>query len=264
MEHFLEVWVSFLQESSFQHCLGPYSQPLTGVFDAYIQSKLSAPRGWRTVRDDDDDIIETQEDDRIVYADELSSIGCVARATLDHTLSLLAGLLDECTSEYIQLYSFAKQDPQTFASHHPSLDSLHEDLHWLVLVTGYTLCDIVEGEDVLIPYELMQHSIAKLKAQGGSCLELSPGFSINELISLDMERVEQTGLAGLDPVVRLVVAICRLCEVEKLFVAAGFLEVLSPQLCDTSVWCLSRITEPYLLFDDQSYSQVWMVLLHFN
>ena len=265
LEHFLEVWVSFLQGTSshfFQpdcgHTPTVFVQPLTEVFNAYIQSKLSAPRGWRVVRDNDDEIIDTQEDDRVVYADELSSIGCIARATPDHTLPLLLGLLDQCTSESLQLCSLVKQGSQSLASHQTNLDSLHEDLHWLVLVTGYTLCDIAEGEDVLIPYELMQHSISKLEtkqAQRGTCPELGAGFVIAELITTGLEEIDG-GLSDLDPVVGLIVAVCRLCVTEKFFVSNGLLDILSPQLCDTSVWCLSRITEPYLLFSEQNYDQV--------
>ena len=38
------------------------------------------------------------------------------------------------------------------------LDSLFEDLHWLILLTGYLLADESTGETPLIPKELIQYS----------------------------------------------------------------------------------------------------------
>ena len=39
------------------------------------------------------------------------------------------------------------------------------------------------------------------------------------------------------------------------------MDLLSPQLCETTVWCLSRITEPYIMFSDENYGQVSLPLV---
>ena len=250
LEHFLEVWVNLVQTA---HML--FSQPLTEIFTAYVQSKLCAPRGWRTDREDSDEILDTQEDDRVLYKDELSSIGCIARAIPDYSLSLLLRLLTQCTSEAVQVLSAVQQSPSTLASHQSHLHTLHEDLHWLVLITGYTLCDVAEGESVLIPTEIMEHSISLSNSQPGP--ELQQGFNIGSLVAMVTEGGGQgVELSGYDPVVGLVVAVCRLCAVERAYISQHLMEALSPQLCESCVWCLARISEPYLLFSDQNYRQV--------
>lgn len=250
LEHFLEVWVNLIQMT---HLL--LTQPLIEIFTAYIQSKLAAPRGWRLGKEDSNEILNTQEDDRVVYKDELSSIGCIARAVPDHSLPLLLGLLTQCTSEVVHLLSAIQQAPHTLASHQAHLYSVHEDLHWLVLITGYTLCDVTDGESVQIPTEIMKHSIALTEKKPG--LELQEGFNIATLVSVVTEGGGQgLELSGYDPVVSLLVAVVRLCALERVFISQHLMDALSPQLCDSCVWYLARFTEPYLLFSDLSHSQV--------
>ncbi len=250
LEHFLEVWVHLVQ-------MAPQllSQPLAEIFKAYLQSKLAAPRGWRLDRDDSEEILDTQEDDRVAYKDELSSVGCIARAIPHHSLPLLLGLLTQCISEVMQVLSSVQQTPHTLPSHQAHLHMLHEDLHWLVLITGYTLCDVAEGESVQIPTEIMKHSIALAKNQ--SSPELQEGFNIAGLVATVMEGGgQELELNRYDPVVALVVVVCQLCAVERMFISQHLMEALSPQLCDSCVWCLARITEPYILFSDETHCQV--------
>ncbi len=244
------------------------SQPLVEVFTAYIQSKLAAPRGWRVDKEDSNEILNTQEDDRVAYKDELSSVGCIARSIPDHALSLLIGLLTQCTSEVMHLLSAVQQAPHTLPTHQARLYTLHEDLHWLVLITGYTLCDIADGESVQIPTEIMKHSITV--TENKPSLELQEGFSIAALVSVVVEGSGQgLELTGYDPVVSLLVAVVRLCALERVFISQNLMDALSPQLCESCVWCLARFTEPYLLFSDQTHSQVRMyvctiVVLNWN
>ena len=46
----------------------------------------------------------------------------------------------------------------------PSVDNLYEDLHWLLLISGYLLADESNGETPLIPQEIISYS-SSLKAQ---------------------------------------------------------------------------------------------------
>ena len=45
-----------------------------------------------------------------------------------------------------------------------SVDNLYEDLHWLLLISGYLLADESNGETPLIPQEIISYS-SSLKSQ---------------------------------------------------------------------------------------------------
>ncbi|CAI8005528.1 Exportin-4 [Geodia barretti] len=56
-------------------------------------------------------------------------------------------------------------------------------------------------------------------------------------------------------------SLCRLCMVEKTFISGGLIDILSPQLSSTLVWCLSHVTHPYVHLTEDSYDQVSLPLL---
>ncbi len=272
-----------------------FVDPLTNVFDSFIKGKLSSPKGWRSAEDlDEGEIVDVEEDDRVAYADELTSIGNIARAIPHHSLPLLISLLEEQASQCCMLMLVVQQDPGTLRSNQSLLEALYEDLHWLTLIAGYTLCDIAEGEAVLIPTELMKHSIdVSLKSSGrgedgsiggrrkeggasgwSSVGQVTPSaitsttgtrdgvdFSRN-IVALALESdvgkagSEAVRLLDIDPVVGVVMAVCQLTLLEKKFVSGGLADILSPQLCESVVWCLQRVVEPYVMFNDEDYSQV--------
>lgn len=251
-----------------------FIQPMANIFDAYIKSKLSAPKGWRTAAPEEEEIVDIQEDDRVMFDDELSSVGCIARDIAYHSLPLLVSLLEERTNQCLQLLFLIQQNPMVLVSNQNLLDGLYEDLHWLTLVAGYTLCDIVRGESVLIPSKIMRHSIdchlheKQMKQEQRTEGEVAAMVTMMERVNFDRNvaaLVLESGVAGdaqkpelseLDPIVALVLSVCRLCLLEKKFISEGLIDLLSPQLCESIVWCLQRIAEPYVMFSDENYQQV--------
>jgi hypothetical protein len=239
------------------------NQPLLEVFNAYIQSKISAPRGWRVAKDvySEDEIVEIEEDDRVAYADELLGIGYISRTFADHTIPILINLLDQCTSECLQLLVMIKQDAQVLNSQQNNLDSLYEDLHWLTMITGYTLCQVEKGRVVqYIPSEIMQYTIAKHKAMktqenGSSSLVAGGGNEAAAFLQGEGGGIA-VDVTSMDPVVALILSVCRLCNLEKAFISNGLIDVLSPQLCETVVWCLAQLVTPYLMLDENCYQEV--------
>ena len=191
------------------------------------------------------------EDDRTTYADQLCSIGYLSRTIAAHSIPLLVSLLEQCTSECVHIHEIIGQDKRTLFSCQNNLDSLYEDLHWLALIAGYTLCDIVRGEDVLIPVHLMRHSIAcqqHVRTTDPDIRSLIQQEGGGEMVNLSSTHM--------DPIVTLILSIFRLCVLEKLFISHGLLDVLSPQVCETTAWCLSCVVEPYLMLSEESYDQV--------
>ena len=239
------------------------TQPSIEVFNSFVQSKLSAPRGWRTMdgRQDDEEIVEIDEDDRVTFQDSLSSVGFIARTIACHSLPLLRSLLEQCISECLQFLSLLQLHPQALTSGQNNLDNLYEDLHWLTLIAGYTLCDIARGEEVLIPTQLMQCSIEQWADRATTGPDVSRDATIAALVWKDVESLaSQSGseliLEKMDPIASLVLSVFRLSSLEKLFVNHGLMDILSPQLCDTVAWCLSHIAEPYIMINEESYVQV--------
>lgn len=244
LEHFLEVWVNLLETGRntkpFPH--HQLSQSCVTILGSYIQSKLSAPRGWRAIQKDEDEIFEIDEDDRITFADQLYSVAEIAQSNLGHSLPLLISLLEQCTTECLQLLSAIQQDHQVLCNAQNNLDSLYEDLHWLTLISCFTLCNATDD----IPLKIMAHSISLQKG----CLPEMANLDIRRLVFQDGGETVDLRTLKLDPVVALVVLVCRLCVMENMFVESRLLEVLSPQLCETVLWCLSEIVQPYIMLDE--------------
>ena len=244
LEHFLIVWVNLLETGqntkTFPHHL--LSQSCVTILGAYIQSKLSAPRGWRTIQKDEDEIFEIDEDDRVTFADQLYSVAEIAQSNLGHSLPLLISLLERSTTECLELLSAIQQDHQVLCNGQNNLDSLYEDLHWLTLISCFTLCNASDD----IPLKIMAHSISLQKF----CLSEMANLDIRRLVLQDGGEKIDLRTLKLDSVVVLVVLVCRLCVMEKMFVESGLLEVLSPQLCETVLWCLSEIVQPYIMLDE--------------
>ena len=107
-EHMLEAWVSILHESS---TFPPgFCQNGGGVqvFDTYLQCNLAAPDGIRGGHsngktaghesDDDDEIGETEEADRVRYKETLATVGALGREAPAHSVALLVQLLEARTS----------------------------------------------------------------------------------------------------------------------------------------------------------------------
>ena len=273
MEHYLEVCVNFLTfwdpQNSGLPSRSSLAQPMLDIFHAYTQSKLSAPRGWRTMPTQDEEVIDLEEDDRVVFAEELSSMGCIARAISSHSLPLLTSLLSQCLGECLELLVLVRGDPSALGSAQQRLEAAYEDLHWLTLVSAHTLCDVEQGEVVQIPREIMDFSISSHHERVGQgkeggereglvCAE-AQGVDFERNVAalvLEGERGGAVDLTGLDPVVALVLSVCRISLLERQFISCGLIDLLSPQLCETGAWSLSRIVGPYVMFSDENYGQV--------
>lgn len=80
----------------------------------------------------------------------------------------------------------------------------------------------------------------------------SPQNSISEI-----DGAEQSA----DHVIRLVSAIFRLCQIEKIAISANLTNMLSPELSSTIVWFLHRWSLSYLVPNESFYSEISTTLL---
>ncbi|XP_062390462.1 exportin-4 isoform X1 [Sardina pilchardus] len=254
----LESWLTLVQDDE-HFPRGCFVQPAVQVFNSYIQCHLAAPDGTRNLTangvasHDEDEINELQEDDRELFSDQLASIGMLGRIASDHCIPLLTSLLeDRVTRLHGQLQRHQQHlmsSPDPSSVDRKVLDDLYEDIHWLILVTGYLLADDPQGETPLIPSEVMEYSIKhSTEVDINTTLQLlgSPGEKASSI----------PGCNRTDSVIRLLSAVLRTSEVESRATRASLTGLLSPQMGKDIVWFLRRWAKTYLLVDEKLYSQM--------
>ncbi|KAL7881698.1 hypothetical protein AOLI_G00085460 [Acnodon oligacanthus] len=258
----LESWLTLVQEDE-HFPRGCFVQPAVQVFNSYIQCHLAAPDGTRNLTangvasHDEEEINELQEDDRELFSDQLASIGMLGRIAAEHCIPLLTSLLeDRVTRLHGQLQ---RHQQHLMASSAPDsvdrkvLDDLYEDIHWLILVSGYLLADDPQGETPLIPSEVMEYSIKH-------STEVDINTTLQILGSPGEKATSIPGCNRTDSVIRLLSAVLRTSEVESRATRASLIELLSPQMGKDIVWFLRRWAKTYLLVDEKLYSQISMPL----
>jgi len=262
VEQFLEGWANLLEHSS-QLPAGVFNESATRILNCYVQCHLAAPEGLRGTFSSQvnngvhlDEICDLDSDDRELFADQLCTVGSFGRIIPSHALTLLTKLLESRIDQFEKYLSAVKNT--RVPSELPSMDNLFEDLHWLLLISAYLLADESDGETPLIPTEIISYS-ASLKGQVDvratfQCLCASQSQNQGDTNStMDYSRV--------DPVVRLVSAILRIANLEKLALNSELSELLSPQVGRTIVWCLRHWTKSYLLPDEKEYDQLSVSLM---
>lgn len=133
------------------------------ILNTFIKCHLGAPDGIRGEGRSDgveEDIEETEEDDKTKFRDQLSSIGGFSRSVASHSLQLLARLLEDRITHF-STHLQRMHGQSLNQSDHQMLGYLFEDLHWLLLISGHTLTLDSEGETAIIPQEILHHSITQ-------------------------------------------------------------------------------------------------------
>lgn len=259
----LESWLTLVQdEEHFPR--GCFVQPAIQVFNSYIQCHLAAPDGTRNLSvngissHEEEEINELQEDDRELFCDQLSSIGMLGRVAADHCIPLLTNLLEDRVTrlhgqlQRTQQHLMATSDPESMDR--KVLDDLYEDIHWLILVSGYVLADDCQGETPLIPSEVMEFSIKhSTEVDINTTLQIlgSPGEKASSI----------PGCNRTDSVIRLLSAVLRTSEVESRATRASLTGLLSPQMGKDIMWFLRRWAKTYLLVDEKLYEQISIPLI---
>uniref|UniRef100_A0A8C2NUP6 Exportin-4 n=1 Tax=Capra hircus TaxID=9925 RepID=A0A8C2NUP6_CAPHI len=257
-DRLLESWLTLVQDDKHFH-KGFFTQHAVQVFNSYIQCHLAAPDGTRNLTAngvasrEEEEISELQEDDRDQFSDQLASVGMLGRIAAEHCIPLLTSLLEErVTRLHGQLQRQQQQllaSPTSGSADSKTLDDLYEDIHWLILVTGYLLADDTQGETPLIPPEIMEYSIKHSS-------EVDINTTLQILGSPGEKASSIPGYNRTDSVIRLLSAILRVSEVESRAIRADLTHLLSPQMGKDIVWFLKRWAKTYLLVDEKLYDQI--------
>ncbi|XP_071818411.1 exportin-4-like isoform X2 [Apostichopus japonicus] len=258
----LDCWTTLLSrvESYPQNF---FQQHANQIFNTYLQCHLSVPEGTRNQEssEDEEEIDELVEEDRVAFDDQLLSIGAISRQITEHSIPLVTRLLeDRVTKFHSILHQYQQQMVQGGGLNHNAdiqskiLTNLYEDLHWLILTSGYMLADQHKGEVPCIPREIIAHSMKKsqgVNLEATQRLVSSPGDDPASL----------PGYEQADEVIRLSSSVLRLSEVERYAGEAKLTIVLSPQVASTVVWFMHRWLVSYLQLNEKNYTECSLALL---
>lgn len=250
-ENIMECWISILHESQLFPS-GYTNQAAAAIFKTFLECHLAPPDGTRPRANLSEEEDETEESDRVKYSSTLSTIGAFGRECLDYSLTALISLIENRISRlHGQIQRISSQGGTEVDA---VLSDLFEDVHWILLVSGNVLSLDAEGETVMIPPEIMKHSICQQS-------NVDLGVSLEVLASPGKPVSDIPGCDGADHVVRLVANVFRLTEVEKRALEAGLQHLWSPLIASTSMWFLRRWSLNYLAHQESMYQEISPAIL---
>lgn len=230
------------------------------MFNKYLQCRLSVPDGMRSL-DAGSDCSDNDQPDRERYRDQLVIIGLFGRERPGHSLPLLAKLLEERGRH---LHAHLQHVFDANISNNPSdtliRENLFEDINWLLMISAHVLAYEAFNEHQDVPTPITQFC-AHQNSYGGT----------NIRVSLDVLGAPSACITKfphaencMDPVIRLVAAIFRICEIERSAIEAKMTQFWSPSVGSTIIWCLKIWANPYLLIPTENYERVRGFVLGFR
>lgn len=244
-ERMFEAWTLMIEEYKGQSDV--FIQSAVQLFNTYLEFHLAPPEGQRPR--EVDEVEEDEDNDRIKFQDNLQAIGLFGRVALDHSLPMLIRLLEV---RIVKLGSHLHSMTQQAMNYDDSvvLDNLFEDLHWLLLIAGHTLCMDSVGETPLIPSEIMMHSIDKC-TKGDADLE----STLKTMASVRNPGVNIDCLDKCDQAIRIFSDVLCLCTMEKQANENNLGAFMSPEVGCTLMWFLKRWCLSYLLPTETYYNE---------
>ncbi|XP_071566040.1 exportin-4 [Temnothorax nylanderi] len=258
MEHMFEVWSCMLY-SAFEFPSDFCKQSSIQIFNTYLRCHLSSPEGVRNAggKSLSEEVADVEDDDKVKFKEQLQIVGNFGRQVPDHSLPLLAQLLEDRIHKLRDnLNNMVEQNESS--SRPASMDELYEDLHWLILITGHVLCMESEGETALVPLEITRCSM-KQSREGNVDVNRTLEFLVS---SQNVQSEISSPTDSIDRVIRLITGVFRLCTIEKTAISIHLENILSPELSSTIIWFLHRWSEIYLLPTETYYSELSTTLLH--
>lgn len=247
LEDFLDIWASLsLDAQSLYDERITFKQPITefefpsffqllkavsaAVFGEYLGYILRFAEGH--AMDDEEDTHGFKDYD--LYADPLLNAASVAR--LDPSQSTQKLL--QCLTERIQLLEQILKSGQA----DQRLGILYEQLHWLIILSGFVLADSGKGETPLVNDAIMQVSIL---------YEGQDDDPIRGLATTLLRLLEMLSIDPSSPLVRLCISFWSFYTHDSVIQFNN----LSPTLIETLFWFIERWGRTYLMIDASQYGQ---------
>lgn len=209
---------------------------------------MSAPDGLRTNSDSFD-----EESDREKYKEQLIIIGSLARENPGHSLIILSKIIEEKTRQlHAQFQAMYQNGNQLNMSITKAMEILFDDIHWILLIAGHVIAMESSGEQPIIPAEIMQYSIDQL---ANGTIDIATSLKVLATSSQCITQI-QNAENVCDPIIRLVAAVFRLCDIENNAIEYKMKDFLSPEVSSDIMWFLGLWSETYLFMLTEYYTNL--------
>ncbi|KAG1159659.1 hypothetical protein G6F37_004686 [Rhizopus arrhizus] len=222
----LQTWVKVADVTSWVGLTSDQRQHLTQylthvsyqIVETYINTRLEHARALLE-DDEEEDEIDSGYKDWDTYGDQLTCIGTLARINPQ-----------PCLARLHQLFSIQFEQFKGFFTGHSTdnvqeLLLIHEQMHWVILITAHIFADAGKGEQPMIPESIMQLSGSQTDDQD-IVVHLSEAF---------IELFRFTSSFGSNTV-----------EASN----------CSPRVAETLIWYLERWCKSYLLLNENEYNYI--------
>ncbi|KAF7282013.1 hypothetical protein GWI33_003674 [Rhynchophorus ferrugineus] len=252
----LEAWTTILQE--FSSSLDENQQSCTmRIFNKYVQCHLAPPDGTRAPDSGGENQVDEdiEDNDRNRYKEQLQTIGMFGRGILNHSLPVLYKILESRIDAFLNHLQMMQHRAMNI-NEASQLDTIFEDMHWTILISGHVLCMESDGEIPMIPSEVMQYSTNQVN-NGATNIDVS----VKTILSTETKAGLPDNIDQCDHVIRIVYNILRLCSIEDAAISMKLGHFLSPEVGSTLMWFLNRWCLSYLLPVETFYNEMSPVLL---
>uniref|UniRef100_A0A182TAG4 Exportin-4 n=1 Tax=Anopheles maculatus TaxID=74869 RepID=A0A182TAG4_9DIPT len=246
LSNMLGIWLAFFDDKR-NYPIEPMLPYIMQMFEKYVQCHLAPPQGIRgTGRDGDggeNEITDMEESDRERFKEQLTVMGFFGRQILQHALGLLAKLLEDRTRKLGTHLHMLHASQSLSISDGVNLENLFEDLHWLLLISGHVIAMESVGETPTIPEPIM--TFCKQQIDSGAT-DVTNSLKLLASPNQDIQEIPNAE-SNVDPVIRLMAAGFRLCELEKTAIEVRMYQFLSPELSATTMWFLRHWCGTYVM-----------------
>ena len=213
------------------------------IFEAFLRLHLSQPQGLKPITaQPEEDIQEFEDSDIVLFGDQLNAIGSIGRIDAKHSISCLIQILSLRVNQFeacLRINGSSNEKTNEWIT-------LSEDIHWLILITANVLTQTNYGERELIPPQVLSLSI-------GSQSDLRQTIEA-------LQNYEPFSSESIDPVVKLIVILLKLCQMEKYLCENNMCEWMSPQVSLSLTTFISRFMLTYLLPNENEYNEMSIAL----
>jgi len=181
------------------------TQCIREIFQCYLRCHLATPEGLRQSqsfsesKDLCEEIQDFQEDDSSVYCEQLTAIGSLGRLDAKHSIHCLTEMLRIRISQFEHILQTMISNNINDTSLQKEWTDINEDIHWLLLISAWTLTQVNFGEKDMMPSPLIQLSI-----NAGANIEKT-SHALRNLIIDNGEEI--------DPIVRIFIIVLKLCAI---------------------------------------------------
>lgn len=213
------------------------------ITECYLRCHLNKPLGILEPNEEQEEVdIDNIEDydDGVVHSMQLDSFGFIARVDAAHTCRLLIDLLGTRVQQFEALLAHSiptRDGPEGMKE----WETINDDLHWLLLMTSNFLTLAGYGDIGVMSNEIIRLSIdAKADVDR----------TVAALGNLDYSSNDT------DPIIRLVIIVLKLCQIEKSVCQSGKRLWLSSQTSSTLTTFMSKFCLTYIYPLESEYPTI--------